>query len=105
MTLETGCRFGVVRTARKGNRLTITVRGLTGGRITVSGAGIESNRRSVGAASSVASVGVSLNAASRRALDRGRTLRLKLKTSFKPSAKGGKTVSTTRTVVVKPTRK
>lgn len=105
VTLETGCRFGVVRTARKGNRLTVTVRGLTGGRITVSGAGIESNRRSVGAASSVASVGVSLNAASRRALDRGRTLRLKLKTSFKPSAKGGKTVSTTRTVVVKPTRK
>ncbi|MFA4927935.1 MAG: hypothetical protein WC558_05425 [Patulibacter sp.] len=102
-TLAVGCRFGVVKTARKGNRLSVTVGGLTGGKLTVSGSGVSRSSRTVGKASTVASVGVSLNAASRRALQQGRTVRLRVKASFKPSGK--KTVSQTRNVVVKPTKK
>lgn len=104
-TLGTSCRFGVVKTARKGNRVSVTVAGLTGGKVTLSGSGITKSTRTVSASSTVASVGASLNAASRRALNRGRTVRLKVKVGFKPATKGAKTVTTTKSVVVKPAKK
>ncbi len=104
-TLGSSCRFGIAKTSRNGNRIKVTLAGLTGGKITVSGKGIRKNHRTVSSRSTVASVGVSLSAASRRSLDQGRTLRIKVKTSFNPSEKGEKTVSKTKTVVVKPAKR
>ncbi len=104
-TLGSSCRFGIAKTSRNGNRIKVTLAGLTGGKITVSGKGIRKNHRTVSSRSTVASVGVSLSAASRRSLDQGETLRIKVKTSFNPSEKGEKTVSKTKTVVVKPAKK
>lgn len=70
-TLAVGCRLAVVRTEQAGGRVALTVGGLRGGRVTVSGAGDQPNTRALPSGTTVASLGVTLRPATRAACPDG----------------------------------
>ncbi|MBF6619268.1 MAG: hypothetical protein ITG02_03440 [Patulibacter sp.] len=93
------CRFRTVSSTLRTSDAVVRVTGIGAGRVTASGAGVRTTRRTIKSAK-LATVRVPLSAAGQRARRAGKSVRVKV--TFRPRG-GGKTKTTT--VTVKPAKK
>jgi hypothetical protein len=84
ITVSTPCRLAVVRSSHTARALALTVGGLGAGRVTVAGAGLVRTSRTLTAATT-ATLRLPLSDASRRAIARGRDVRVVVRVAFTPA--------------------
>jgi hypothetical protein len=120
--LDTACPLGVVKSSHSAGALKLTLGGLAPGKVTVSGKGVTKKSKSIRAigpktvdqsrsgtevtvsATTHTSVALPLSKANRRALARGRDVKVKVTVAFK--AQGAtKTTKTTKTVTIHGAKK
>jgi hypothetical protein len=96
--MPTPCRLGIQSSSHSSSSLKLKVGGLGAGKVTVSGQGLRTARRTI-ARASVATVSARLSTATKRTLARGDDVRIRVKVSFlAKGAKQAKTVTKTLTV-------
>ena len=93
----TGCGVQIIGHKLVRNAVLLTVQTYEAGRITGSGSGLSTARRTLGSASKAATLKIPL---SRRSLSRRRPFKVKVRVAFAPKKKGGKSSSATVTVKV-----
>ncbi|WP_324912036.1 hypothetical protein [Baekduia sp.] len=87
ITVGTNCRLGVVGSSHTSRSLRVKLSGLGAGRVVVTGSGLKRTARTLSAATT-ATVTVPLSAAARRAVARGRNVKVTVRVAFTP--KGSK---------------
>lgn len=100
--ITTPCRLNAYMNA-SATSVRFKYTGIGAGRVTVSGKGLKTTRRTVKSAT-VATVTGKLTAATRKRIARGQTVRLRLKASFTPKG-AKKATSITKTVTIKGAKK
>jgi hypothetical protein len=96
--MATPCSMGIKSSSHTASSLKLKVGGLGAGRVTVSGQGLKTTRRTL-ASATVATVAARFNAATKAALAHHRDVRVKVKVSFlAKGTKKAKTITKTLTV-------
>jgi hypothetical protein len=99
VVMDTPCPLSVRGAGHGRSAVRLTVGGLRAGRVTVSGGGLRQASRTIGGATSVATLNARLGAGARRALARGRDVSLRVTAAFTPKG-AAKAQRVTRRVVV-----
>jgi hypothetical protein len=103
VTMGTPCALGIVKSSHTSTALKVTVGGLGAGKVSASGDGVTKSSRSLTSATTAA-LSLKLSKVTRRALARGRDVKVKVKVAFTP--KGVKKAKTaTKTVVIHGAKK
>jgi hypothetical protein len=103
VTMGTPCTLGVVKSSHTSTALKLTVGGLGAGKVSASGNGVTKSSRTLTGATT-ATLSLKLSKATRRALARGRDVKVKVRVAF--TANGQKKAKTaTKTVVLHGAKK
>jgi hypothetical protein len=103
VTMGTPCALGIVKSSHTSTALKVTVGGLGAGKVSAAGNGVTKSSRSLTGATT-ATLTLKLSKATRRALARGRDVKVKVKVAF--TAKGQKKAKTaSKTLVIHGAKK